>query len=210
MLLWLLLVVCQGEHFYLDGVTFFLKDGTEIRTVAEIRENQLEYVWYEGHVEINLFKRDVASMEYFSMRVKGRRPYKEYKNAAMSRISGRPVAYSRDGQTYLKCRHIDFRGRPAEGRSNASQIKELHVGEPVDGVRTLTAQFARVVKDSLLTIRFYDLKGARLYETHADADALAVDDRGRKPATFQFTLPARFDPNQIGLVEVVTVPHASQ
>lgn len=204
LLIWLMTAWMQSEHYYLDGVTFYLVDGTEIRTTATIRENMLEYTWTEGHVEINLPKRDVESMDYFSMRVPGRRPYKTYRNASQRRVSGRSVAYSRDQQTFLRVRHIDFRGRSAEGRSNASQVKELQIMAPDGERRAMRASFARVMGNSLLTFRFYDLKGNRLFEKVGRSEEIQAAKDG--PTVFEFTVPASLDPEQVGLVEVITIP----
>ena len=193
-----------GEVYYLDGTELHLKNGTIVRTAAAIKETQWAYFWDEEGVEVRFAKNLVRSVGFFTMRVEGRRPAKIYKTATRRRISGRPVIYRRQGEQYLKVRHILASGRPAEGLPNGNQVGELGIRPRPDESTECLAYMARLEAGANLSFTFYDLKGNRRFTRYLDLDASQAKKEGKR-RFFSFSLPASIEVAEIGLVEVTAI-----
>ncbi len=205
-MIWFCLVLYYQEFYYIDGVELHLVNGTVIKTAAELHEDQYSYTWVEDGLTIAIEKFRVKSIRHFSMRVKGRIPHKTYKTAAQRRISGKPITYRWEGATYLKCRHVDRRGRAAEGGVALNVVKELRIaGRDETGLMLLTT-FSKITAKTRIIFRFYDMKGKIIHEAFADMDRVSGSrkKRQRKNAgTYSFTTPS-LDPESLGLIEVTS------
>ena len=62
MFLMLLGLVFQ-EYYYVDGMTFTMKDGTVFKTIADVKEDHYNYRFIEGTEEIVLSREWVRSVE---------------------------------------------------------------------------------------------------------------------------------------------------
>ena len=196
------LLLQAGEVHYLDGVSFTLLDGTLVKTAEKVSEDRLGYTWREEGVLVVLAKVRVKDVEYFSMKVPGVAPRKKQPTAAQRRLSGLPAAYQVEGRTYLKCRHIDGRGRSTEGFGSRNRVAEIRVtGINEVGRHSLQATFAKVTPASLITFRFYDLRGRLLFQSLLPMETASPV--GGEPFRHHFSLPGHLDLKQIGLVEVV-------
>lgn len=205
-LLWLLSF--QGDFYYLDGHAFHLRSGLIVKTVAEVKENPLFYTWQEGDAFVTLEKRNVRTVEFFSLQVPGRKPKSFLKGSTRRRISGMPVTFTNSkGDLELKTRHINQRGRSMEGQVVPNHVDRLIMQEGSGGA-AFTAILDRSTLGSQLEMRFYDLSGG--LEAKAFLDVTDVENRTdlrrqSKQLHWEFSLSQAIDVKKIGLVEVITL-----
>jgi hypothetical protein len=200
MLLPLFLFCFQG-HYYIDGTEIHLDDGTVIKTSAEVKLERLFYTWVEEGFPVSVSRDNVRSIQYFSMRVEGEPPLKTVRTIVQRRISGRPVLYQSQGKQFLKHRHVDTRGRSAEGRA-PNILKTLSVGETAPGsaYRPLEADFSKTMPGTTVTFRFYDLTG----KLQCQAFAMIQKKRGKDSMRYSLQIPTAVAVEGLGLVEVIT------
>ena len=199
-LLLLILGHFQG-HYYIDGTEIHLDDGTIIKTSSEVKMERLFYTWFEEGVAVSVSRDHVRTINYFSMRVEGQPPLKIPRSRIQRRLSGKSVLYESNGNRFLKFRHVDGRGRSAEGRSaNVLKVLQVHDPQANETYRAVSAQFAKTQPGSQVTFRFYNLRGELQTES-----SLSIDKKkGRGEATYSFEIPANLDVAQLGLVEVIS------
>ena len=200
-MIWLSWLLFFQGHYYIDGVEIHLRDGTIIKTAAEIVDERLFYRWEEDGMVVSVEKNKVSAIRYFSMRVKGRPPVKHTKTLIQRRISGKPVTYKYKEVRYFKFRHVDDRGRTAEGRA-PNQLKQLkQIEGESEGYHTLEAVFAKTVPGTRVSFRFYNLEGRIM----AKAFAQIKEKPEKTEPPYRFSVPNTIDLDKLGLVEVVTI-----
>ena len=203
MLLLALLLFFQEEHYYLDGVEIRLVNGTVIKTASPLKEELYFYSWEEGSATVNLEKNQVESIQFFSMRVPGRAPQKKTKTAAQRRLTGKTAAYSHGGRVYFRYRHVDRTGRSAEGKMVPNRVNEMRVENKGEaGFQLIGVRFKEITPNTRAVFRFYNLKGARIYESFLNIPSPVK--KQKKQATFHIKLPEGVKPQEIGLIEVIT------
>ena len=201
------LLAFQEDHHYIDGTVLTLRNGTVIKTAYEVKEDRFFYSWREEGTYISIEKQKVKSVDYFSVLVPGPAPRIKVQPAIMRRISGASVAYEVRGATMLKCRHVDVRGRSTEGGFTYNRVEHMKVaGEPGQGYRPMEARFSKVTKGTQAKIRIYSLKGELLYQTEFEVDEVSRSRREKREGTmtYKFQMPAEIDPQQVGLVEIIS------
>lgn len=203
----LLFIAFQGDFYYLDGHAFHLRNGVVIKTVAEIKEDRLFYRWQEGDAFLSIEKRNVRTVEFFTLRVPGNRPSSTFRSASRRRISGMPVAYTnQQGDTILKTRHINDRGRSLEGQPMLNRVAELRIAKGADPV-FFTAEFDQSKVGSSVELRFYDLEGnleAKAFLDVKDIDSRTDLRKEKGKLLWQFSLSGGIEVQKIGLVEVLS------
>ncbi len=202
-MIWLLAILCFQEHHYVDGVTIYLKSGEVYKTLSEVREDRLFYTWQEEGELIAIEKRTVQSLEYFTMRVPGRKPYEASRSQVQRRISGASIVYRRDGDIYLKCRHVDERGRSLEGMGAPNYVKAIKQ-IPSDSPEriALVVQFSKTSPDYDVAVRFYNMEGRLLAESFIDGASLPRKVRRNELHETRLAIPASVDLGKLGLVEI--------
>ena len=209
----LLLFYLPQDFYYLDGVEIRMDNGTIIKTTANVIEDRLFYSWNEDGYNVTLAKERIVSLRYFSVRVKGRQPYAKSKTVSQRRLSGRPIAYEAGGKVFLKCRHVNGKGRSVEGTPLALNIvtNMTELQNNVDG-KVMEVNFQKTTPGSRASFRFYDLKGKRLSTSYLNIPAGKGKKKGKKrkkgkksePQKMTLTVPGEFDLFKVGLVEVVS------
>ena len=203
-MLWLgLILFFQETFYYLDGVEIHLVNGTIIKTASSLKEDLYFYSWEEGSVTVNIEKNQVKTIRFFSMRIPGKAPKKKSKTYAQRRLTGKPAAFSRNGDLYLRYRHVDRSGRSAEGNKIPNRVREIAVenqGEP--GFRILVVNFVETTPETNAVFRFYNLEGKRLYETVLSIEPQKKREKKARP--YRIKIPEGVPLKKIGLVEVVT------
>jgi hypothetical protein len=198
----------QSEFYFLDGHAFHLQNGVIVKTVAEVSENRLFYNWQEGESYISIEKRNVKTVELFSLKVPGRKPRTVFKNTTRRRISGIPVAYeNKKGETLLKTRHVNQRGRSMEGKPVPNRVERLVMDQAAQG-SVFTVEFDKTTANTNVELRFYNLKGdleAKAFLEVADPKTNDKLIRNGKTYSWNFGLSDRIQVKKIGLVEVLTV-----
>ena len=200
MLSLLLLTMLVQDHHYLDGVEILMRDGSIIKTISDLREDRFFYTWEEEGTTVSVEKKKVRSIRYFSMLVKGPAPRKKTKTALQRRISGQPIAYQRDGATYLKVMHVDARGRSADGTPVPNRVKELFQSGHTDTDHEMAVDFQKSEAGTLARFRFYSLRGKLLFQTVITIDKSSG--KKKKIVQYPFTIPNSIDLKKLGLVEV--------
>ena len=195
-----------GEFYYLDGTILHLDNQVTLKTAEEIREDHYHYFWREEGVYVSVEKHRVKALEYFSLRVPGKRPGKSFPSTVQRRIEGRPIVYQKGGSSYLKFRHVDRKGKSAEGAVLLNQLKALKVDQLGEKNQSLTAVFSKVTPHSTTRIVFYDRQGRLLYQAFLEMSGTSgsLRKKRKKGRVFQFETPSISDFNQLGLVEVVS------
>lgn len=208
MIFLLLMLVLPQESYFLDAVEIIMRDGTIIKTSAEVIEDRLFYSWNEDGYNVTLEKARVKSIRYFAVRVPGRKPYQKSKNATQRRISGQTVAFEVEGQARLKCRHVDLKGRSTEGIGTTLNLVAYlgEIEQSVDG-RVMEVSFTKTTPASTAIFKFYDLKGALLFS--GSLDIPAGKGRGKtQTQNLNLVVPNELDLFQVGLVEVISEKNA--
>ncbi|MCB1045146.1 MAG: hypothetical protein KDC35_19545 [Acidobacteria bacterium] len=196
MFLMLLGLVFQ-EYYYVDGMTFTMKDGTVFKTIADVKEDHYNYRFIEGTEEIVLSREWVRSVDYFSFRLLGRRPARPYKNIHQRRIQGTGITYERDGLVHMRVRHVDAYGKNMEGRQAHNLVQRLWCVHAKENETQFSLIIDRATK-GLLEITFYDFKGQ---PKHRATLEITNDDTSQ----LNFSIHKEMDLKDIGLVEVSSV-----
>ncbi len=176
-----------------------MKSGLIIKTTAELKEDKFFYSWLEDGVPAQVEKRNVRTIKYFSMKVSGTPPKTQKVTAAQRRLTGKPIHYERDGQLYLKCRHIDDKGRSQEGGGALNYVREIQVGSVADGYRQLKLVLRSETPGSIINLKFYNRRGKLV--ARADAD-IKTSKKKNQTSDPMITLDASLDMKALGLIEV--------
>lgn len=198
----------QGNSYFLDGHAFHLRSGVIVKTVADVKESSQFYTWQEGTSFITLEKRNVRHVEFFSLRVPGNRPKSTSRSATRRRISGIPVAFTnKQGETEIKTRHINQRGRSVEGQKVPNRVDRLTTKAEAHGAFYEVA-FANYTVGSNVELRFYDLKGnlqAKAFLEVAEPNGQVHLQKNRDALVWNFSLSDQINVQKLGLVEVITL-----
>ena len=194
MILFLSILLHMQSHYYMDGVAFHLKNGTVIKTANSFKEDTYFYSWKEDGVMVTLEKKHVANIQYFSWRVKGKPPEIKNDSSVNRRISGKPVVYKYQNDTYIRVRHIGQNGRSQEGGA-PNMVANLKVNGD-----TFVVNYKTNTPSSKVSYRFYDKQG-RIVAVIFDE----IPKRVKKTHTSELAKPKGVDVQALGLVEVTSI-----
>lgn len=201
--------VQEGEGYFVDGTILTLKNGTVIQTNQLVKEDAFYYGWYEEGQYIAIDTSKVQTVDYFSYWVPNRKkPEINVPSSVKRRLSGGTVCYGKAGREAFRVVHVDQNGRNAEGQPIANRVAKLgFTGEAEQGYRNLQLDFSRSTNGTALELRFYSLKGIKVFAQRIDLDEVPQTRKQRKKgiriASFQF--PESIPIKQIGLVEAVNL-----
>ncbi len=200
MLLFCLMGLFQ-EYYYVDGIEFLLSDGTIIKTLADVEEDNFNYRFKEGTELIVIPKNRVGSMDYFAFRLLGRRPPKKYENIHQRRIAGLSIIFERNGKQHLKFRHTDHHGRNMEGKVYQNILRFLWLETSGDDSTTFSYRIDRVHPGRILQVTFYTFEGKPISRAN-----IKTGDKESKSSEGSFDIRHVIELNKVGLVEVAVLP----
>ncbi|PIE01237.1 MAG: hypothetical protein CSA81_12290 [Acidobacteria bacterium] len=197
------------ESYYVDGTEFVLKDATRILTLEEVKTDLYNYWWYEDGAYISIAKSNVQKVNCFSFREVGRAPKKKSSTIHQRRIRDGSVVYMKDKVPHLRVLHVNSKGRSIEGTIKRNKVKYLNCSVEGD-YRKFNFELSMTDPDYRLEFHFFDMKGKRLLTELVDLDMFQVNNKERKKRLLHgfFYLPVTLNPEQVGLIEVLSVPRA--
>ncbi len=200
-------LVQDGEGYFVDGTILTLKNGTVIQTTMLVKEDAYYFTWYEEGQYIAIDKVKVKDVDYFSYFVPNRkRPEVQVPDSVKRRLTGGSIAYGKPGSEKFRIVHVRSNGRSAAGMAVPNRVEELGFAGPSDqGYRPMQLSLSESTNGTELELRFYDIKGRRLFVHKVAMDDISQTRRERKKGTrsYQFQFPDGIPANQIGLVEAV-------
>ncbi|CAM2008377.1 hypothetical protein [Acanthopleuribacter pedis] len=198
----------QEDGYFVDGTTLTLKNGTVIQTTQVVKEDKYYYGWYEEGEYIAIDITKVKSVDYFSYYVpNAKKPELQIPSSVKRRLSGGTVAYGKTGQEAFRVVHVTKNGRSAAGLPVANRVKSLGLtGETEAGYRQMKLDLAASTDGTALELRFYSLKGVKVFTHRVEMDSVPQSRKERKKGTrvYQFQFPEAIPVNRIGLVEAVS------
>jgi len=199
------------EAYYVDGTELILTDGTRILTLSDVKTDLYNYYWYEDGVYITISKSTIKKVDYFSFRELGRKPKQKMKNIHQRRIRGTSVVYQRGEQSFFKVLHVNNKGKNIEGMLRVNKVVRLGF-EPADDEIHFRFQLEMCDPMQMLEFHFYNMKGSRVATALVDLEMFEMTKNDRKQGHLNgfFHISKSIDPEQIGLVEVVSNPKQEQ
>lgn len=197
----------QEETHFVDGVEILLKNGTLIKTSAEVKEDLFFMTWREEGHFVSISKEDIRRVDYFSLLVPGPAPKDLSGTVTMRRIKGTPVHYDRNGETHFRFVHVDKRGRSTEGRVNLNRLADMKIlGSDMESGVRLGLDFQSVTEGSRVAVRFYNMRGKLLHTSEIEVDKVDRSKKEKKKGMMSCEIVVfdSIDLENIGLIEVLS------